>query len=378
MPTYTDISDQTIDGEGAILAEAIILDGCSNLTITGYTFTDTYGVRAIGDPSTGITVVDCIHRPTGSDATLFWGNSLVDIAAVTRCHAYGARLVLTGDSIGGWTVTDSSSYDADDSAIYLRNGGHTVTGNTVIRAGKDGIKIRDGSQVTYTASTVSNNTVQEYGRVEASAGGAFNFDVDNVTLTGNTATMLADYSSLNSAVKGFNVGGTGCTLQNNVVITSDAGAIAFKIDEAITDLGGNVTYDQSSEPVIQVGTDPTKALHKALLAALNSVCSCSVYDGVPQDAAFPYVVIDYSISDNSDFLSSRMDVRFVYLMIWSRVLGQAEVMDIISEIETLNEQKLALDTGAVASLRVDSKRTAREDDNLTFRGQVTLRIITTH
>lgn len=124
--------------------------------------------------------------------------------------------------------------------------------------------------------------------------------------------------------------------------------------------------------------EPTKALHKALLTALNSACSCSVYDGVPQDAAFPYVVIDYMTSENNDFLVGRMDVRFVYLMVWSRNLGQAEVMGIIEEIETLNEQPLTLDTGAVASLRVDSKRTAREADNLTFKGQVTLRVITTH
>lgn len=124
--------------------------------------------------------------------------------------------------------------------------------------------------------------------------------------------------------------------------------------------------------------EPTRALHKALLTALNSACSCPVYDGVPQDAAYPYVVIDYMTAENNDFLVGRMDIRFVYLMVWSRNLGQAEVMSIIEEIETLNEQPLTLDTGGVASLRVDGKRTAREADNLTFKGQVTLRVITTH
>lgn len=125
--------------------------------------------------------------------------------------------------------------------------------------------------------------------------------------------------------------------------------------------------------------EPSKALLKALYAALNSACSCSVYDGVPQEGAtFPYVVIDYMTSDNEDFLVERMDIRFIYLSIWSREWGQAEIMEIMGEIDTLHETKLALDTGALVSLRVDRKRTHREADNRTFKGQVTLRIITTH
>lgn len=128
--------------------------------------------------------------------------------------------------------------------------------------------------------------------------------------------------------------------------------------------------------------DPTLALHKALLAALQTACSTAsaVYDGVPQNATYPYVVIDYSYSNNSDFLSldERMDERYVYLSIWSRVHGQQEIMQLWSEIETLHEQPLTLDTGTAVSVRVDTKRTYREPDALTFRGQVVLRVITTH
>lgn len=124
--------------------------------------------------------------------------------------------------------------------------------------------------------------------------------------------------------------------------------------------------------------DPTKALHKALIAALNTACTPAVYDKVPDNAAYPYIVVDYTTSDNDDFLNDRMDFRFVFLSIHSRVSGQAEIMDTFAEIDTLNEQPLTLDTGNVVSLRVERKRTYREDDNLTFKGQVALRIITTH
>ena len=125
--------------------------------------------------------------------------------------------------------------------------------------------------------------------------------------------------------------------------------------------------------------DPTLALHTALLAALQGVCSCDVWDGVPQDTAYPYVVMEYTSSSNADFIGGqRVDERYVYLSVWSRVDGQAEVMDIMSEIDTLNEQPLTLSTGHMSSLRVDRKRTFRETDALTFRGQVVLRVLTTH
>jgi hypothetical protein len=124
--------------------------------------------------------------------------------------------------------------------------------------------------------------------------------------------------------------------------------------------------------------EPTLALHKALLAALDSACSCPVWDAVPDSAAYPYVVIDYGTNFNADFLVERMDSRTVFISIWSRATGQAEVMGIMAEIDALNEQPLTLETGAVASLRVIRKRTDRQADNLTTMGQIALRIITTH
>jgi len=124
--------------------------------------------------------------------------------------------------------------------------------------------------------------------------------------------------------------------------------------------------------------DPTKALHKALLAALKSACSVEIYDGVPQNVDYPCVTMDYMTSDNDDFTNARMDERYAFLHIWSRNHGQAEILGIMEEIDTLNDTDLTLDTGDVGSLRVMRKRTTRENDNLTFRGQVVLRIITTY
>ena len=124
--------------------------------------------------------------------------------------------------------------------------------------------------------------------------------------------------------------------------------------------------------------EPTKALHKALLSQLNSICSCSVYDGVPQNVSYPYVVMDYTISANEDYTNYRVDRRFYYLSIWSRSPGQAEVMGIIEEIDAIHNTTFSLDTGLMCSIRVERKETNREPDNLSFQGQVTLRVLTTH
>lgn len=125
-------------------------------------------------------------------------------------------------------------------------------------------------------------------------------------------------------------------------------------------------------------TDPIKATHKALLAALQTACSCSIYDAVPQEASFPYVVIGEEASGNEDFLNARMDRRFIYLSIWSRAHGSAEVRDIVVEIQALNESPLTLDNGTLVSLRVERVLVNREPDNLTFMGHVTLRLLTLH
>src|SRR5210317_158816 len=94
-------------------------------------------------------------------------------------------------------------------------------------------------------------------------------------------------------------------------------------------------------------SEPTLALRKSLLAELNTILSCDIYDAVPQDAAYPYVTFDYQTIENTDMLAGfRKDTRYVYLGIWSRAYGSAEVLSIMAQIDALNEQALTLDTGS--------------------------------
>ncbi len=125
-------------------------------------------------------------------------------------------------------------------------------------------------------------------------------------------------------------------------------------------------------------SDPTLALHKALIAALDNAVSCDVWDSVPQGSAYPYVVMDSTAAVNNDFVDSRFDERFIYLSVWSESYGQAEIFSIFAEIQTLHETDLELETGEMISLRIERQQTSREPDNMTFMGRVVLRVLTTH
>jgi len=125
-------------------------------------------------------------------------------------------------------------------------------------------------------------------------------------------------------------------------------------------------------------SDPTLALHKALIAALDNAVSCDVWDSVPQGSEYPYLVMDSTAAVNNDFVDSRFDERFIYLSVWSESYGQAEIFSIFAEIQTLHETDLELETGEMISLRIERQQTSREPDNMTFMGRVVLRVLTTH
>lgn len=135
-------------------------------------------------------------------------------------------------------------------------------------------------------------------------------------------------------------------------------------------------------------TDPSWAAQKAIFGALNGnltygtaspADAVPVYDAVPQAAAYPYVVLESQIAEIDDPLASRRDVRFFYLSVWSTYTGQKEVVEIMQQIDTiLANARLTMESGRMVRCYVIRKRTMREPDNVTFMGQVTLRMLTEH
>jgi len=88
---------------------------------------------------------------------------------------------------------------------------------------------------------------------------------------------------------------------------------------------------------------PGKALHKALLAKIDTLVTCDVWDAVPQGTDYPYVLMDSDVSTNEDYLNLRVNRRFVYLSIWSRAEGSAEVRGIIDQIDATERLLVRID-----------------------------------
>lgn len=124
--------------------------------------------------------------------------------------------------------------------------------------------------------------------------------------------------------------------------------------------------------------DPGLALQKALYQRLTDQLDVPVYDAVPMRTAYPYVTIDSEIILNATPVSGRTRAnRLIYLSVWSNYPGQAEVKRIMASISAaLDRHQLALASGRAFGLSVESMRTNREPDGVTYQGAIALRVHT--
>lgn len=127
-------------------------------------------------------------------------------------------------------------------------------------------------------------------------------------------------------------------------------------------------------------SDPGLALQKALFERLSASLTAPVFDAVPEGTPYPYVTLDYEVTDNTTPISGKKrENRLFYLSVWSSYQGQAEVKRINGQIaDALDEVALPLSAGTAVSVRVVRTETNREPDGKTYMGSVTLRIITQH
>lgn len=130
-------------------------------------------------------------------------------------------------------------------------------------------------------------------------------------------------------------------------------------------------------------SDPGWELQKAIYAALNGNLTAigggnaPVYDDVPADAAYPYVVLDGQSVIPQDGLVRRRETRPVNGSIWSTYRGQREVLEILGQVYTLlDRQRLSLGGGhRTVIVRVTRQNTSRDADGVTYMGEFTAEAI---
>lgn len=128
------------------------------------------------------------------------------------------------------------------------------------------------------------------------------------------------------------------------------------------------------------GWDLQKAAYAALIAdsALLSLLGGNrIYDDVPQNAAFPYVVIDQMRVNDWSTGTERGSEHILMLHVWSRYDGKREAYEIADAIrERLDDAELALDDNRLINLTHQFSDLRRDADGESYHGVIRFRAVT--
>jgi len=102
-----------------------------------------------------------------------------------------------------------------------------------------------------------------------------------------------------------------------------------------------------------------------------------VFDAVPRNSAFPYVVVGEGSESNWDTATDTGSEHVLSIRIWSRAGGHKEIKLAAQAVrECLDGTSLALDGHTLVDLRFLSADFTRETDGETFRAIVRFRAVT--
>lgn len=123
---------------------------------------------------------------------------------------------------------------------------------------------------------------------------------------------------------------------------------------------------------------PTSAAIHALAAA--AVAPVVVTDAPSAGAALPYVVTTGPMQAPDHYVSGNRSDLFFYLSVFSSYRGRAEVAGLLDQLHAaLHDARPAVSGGAVAlRCAVERQDIARDADELTFTGSMTVRVTVEH
>lgn len=128
------------------------------------------------------------------------------------------------------------------------------------------------------------------------------------------------------------------------------------------------------------GWDLQKSAYAALVAdsVLDAMLgSAAIYDHVPQNASFPYVVIDQMQLRDWSTGTERGSEHILMLHVWSRYDGKREVYDIADAIRgILDDAQLTLDDHRLINLTHQYSDLKRDADGETYHGVLRFRAVT--
>ena len=116
-------------------------------------------------------------------------------------------------------------------------------------------------------------------------------------------------------------------------------------------------------------------IQKAIYGVLDSTLSVPVYDHVPQDTKYPYVVVGDDTSVPWDTDDSTGTEATVTIHAWSQYRGRAEVKALLEQIYgALHRQDIAIEDVHVIESVAEFQQTIVESDGLTRHGIIRFRV----
>jgi hypothetical protein len=130
-------------------------------------------------------------------------------------------------------------------------------------------------------------------------------------------------------------------------------------------------------------TNASWALQRAVFAALTadatlqSLIDTRLYDAVPLNPTFPYVVLGDGKETNADTATEEGSEHQFVVTVWSQGGGHQESKSIANAVRfRLNNATLSLDGHALVDLRFQDCEYARESDGQTYSATLSFRAVT--
>jgi hypothetical protein len=116
-------------------------------------------------------------------------------------------------------------------------------------------------------------------------------------------------------------------------------------------------------------------IQKAVFTILTGALDVPVFDHVPQDTKYPYIVVGDDTSVPWDTDDSTGTESTVTIHAWSQYRGRAEVKDLLAQIyDALHRQDIAIEDVHVIESIAEFQQTIVESDGLTRHGIIRFRI----
>lgn len=123
-------------------------------------------------------------------------------------------------------------------------------------------------------------------------------------------------------------------------------------------------------------------LQKALFSTLNGSvtgmdsASVSVYDDVPENTAYPYVVIGEESTSNNGSKDLDGLEHTITLHVWSQYRGRREIKEIMESVYSLLHNTAITVSGAsLVNIRQEFSTTLAENDGITRHGVMRFRAV---